>query len=157
MLRSIVVPETVPDNAEGLWMRCRIQNNVGLHANLIEVMIDDRAFVISLLDCVSPEVSIKRPGFAETANPKAVEAIAQLRHLIDTADGPTSCWIPPGPGVFSRRRWLDSLKANSQHPGEVYLSDTQRLSVALRNCGVCRLPNRTDRWQLRDSNRHRAA
>ncbi|WP_149496214.1 hypothetical protein [Roseiconus lacunae] len=147
MLRRVTVPAQRPP--VGHVRHCKAMTNVGLNADLVEVMIDNRAMIIALLDVAAPPASIKMPGFEEQSNPAAITACHTVARLLGRVGGKVTVWLPPPPGPVSRRGWEDTIKANSKHPGVIYLDENHTLNDRLVQLGVCTRPHRLDFETLR--------
>lgn len=152
MLRTVAAPATCPP--EGHTRRCRIMATVGGHADLIEVMIDNMALQITLIDCAAPPRTIDRPGFEPEINPDAIRAERTLWSIVENAStAALRVWLPSPPGAVSRRRWEKTLQPNSKHPGFIFLDDSTTLNGELVSRGVCKLPSKIDRDTRREFKR----
>lgn len=155
MLRTIFVPQACP--IEGHVRECRVQAVVGANADQIEIMIDQMALKISLIDVAAPKPQIVvTPGHGPVENPAAVDAVAAVYSIVAAARGPIRVWLPPPPGPRSRLRWERTIRPNTMHPGVIFLDEKRTLNRELVRLGFCWLPERIDRDTLRHPDRPRS-
>lgn len=137
----------------GIWSRCRVMRLVDGQIDMVCCQVPGVELDVVLVDCVGPrpfldEYDPRCPHKSREPNPKAQPAIDLLWRLVEKADFAT-LHLPQPP---RDRGFFRTIQPGSKHPGLIYLTTrgkSESLNESLVKAGVCRLPNRIDRNNVR--------